>query len=173
MTISLKALTLDCRYFRGDLPCKPHKQHGVHCVDDTGKDCQYYDPTNKKILIIKLGAIGDVIRTTPLLHKLKEVNPRAEIWWLTLSPDVLPRKWIDVVLSFTPQSVVTLRATHFDTIYCLDKDKEACALNLTLSADVKKGYTLENGKCVPINHDAEHKYLTGVFDDISKVNTKS
>ena len=38
-------------------------------------DCSYYDPVDKKILIIKLGAIGDVIRTTPLLHKLKATYP--------------------------------------------------------------------------------------------------
>ncbi len=173
MTISVAQLKRDCRSFRGDLPCKPHKLHGVHCVDDEGKTCEYFDPTGKRILIIKLGAIGDVIRTTPLLRKLKEVEPSAEIWWLTLSPEVLPKKWIDVLLPFTPQSLATLQATTFDTIYCLDKDKDACALNLMLTSRVKKGYTLENGKCVPVNKDAEHKYLTGVFDDISKANTKS
>ena len=173
MTISVAQLKRDCRSFRGDLPCKPHKLHGVHCVDAHGKDCEYYDPTGKRILIIKLGAIGDVIRTTPLLRKLKEVEPDAEIWWLTLSPEVLPKQWIDVLLPFTPQSLATLQATKFDTIYCLDKDKDACALNLMLTARSKKGYTLENGKCIPIDTEAEHKYLTGVFDDISKANTKS
>ncbi|HMD13152.1 MAG TPA: glycosyltransferase family 9 protein, partial [Bacteroidota bacterium] len=173
MTISVAQLKRDCRSFRGDLPCKPHKLHGVHCVDEKGTTCEYYDPTGKRILIIKLGAIGDVIRTTPLLRKLKEAEPDAEIWWLTLSPEVLPKQWIDVLLPFTPQSLATLQATAFDTIYCLDKDKDACALNLMLASRVKKGYTLENGKCVPVNNDADHKYLTGVFDDISKANTKS
>ena len=56
----------DCRFFRGDVPCKPHKQHGVHC-----SECKYYEKIDKNILIIKLGAIGDVIRTTPLLRRLK------------------------------------------------------------------------------------------------------
>src|ERR1700690_260209 len=129
MKISLSQLKTDCRHFRGDLPCKPHKLHGVHCVDSNGATCGYYDQTGKKILIIKLGAIGDVIRTTPLLRKLKEVEPGAEIWWLTHSPDVLPKQWIYVLLPFTPQSLATLQATTFDTIYCLDKDKDACALN--------------------------------------------
>jgi hypothetical protein len=32
--------------------------------------------------------------------------------------------------------------------------------------------TLKEGKCVPIDQAAENKYLTGVFDDISKANTK-
>src|SRR5207249_851233 len=65
-------LKFDCRFFRGDIPCSPHKEHGVHCVDADGNSCPYYDPTTKRFLVTKLGAIGDVIRTTPLLHKLKE-----------------------------------------------------------------------------------------------------
>ncbi len=172
MNLSVKDIKYDCRYFRGDIPCKPSKEHGVHCVDDNGNDCQYYDQVNKRILIIKLGALGDVIRTTPLLHKLKEVEPRAEIWWLTLESSVVPKS-VDCILSFTPQSLATLYTTTFDTIYCLDKDREACALTAQLTARVKKGFTLQDGKCVPIDAAAEHKYLTGVFDDISKKNTKS
>ena len=170
--ITVRDLKYDCRYFHGDIPCKPHKEHDVHCIDQDGNDCQYYDPVGKKILIIKLGAMGDVIRTTPLLRKLKEVEPRAEIWWLTLTPEILPKN-IDYVLPFTPQSITTLQAVTFDVIYNLEKDKEACALCLQLSTPVKKGFTLRYGKCVPIDASAEQKYLTGVFDDVSKANTKS
>ena len=172
MKLTVNHLKRDCRSFRGDLPCKPHKQHGVHCVDSRGKDCAYYEPVRRRILIIKLGALGDVIRTTTLLRKLKKDDPKAEIWWLTLSPDVLPRG-IDVVLAFTPQSLATLEAVSFDALYNLDKEKEACALTARLSAKVKKGFTLVDGKAAPIDRDAEHKYLTGVFDDLSKANTKS
>ena len=62
----------DCRHFQGDVPCGPHKDEGVHCAD-----CSYYDQIKMRILIIKLGAIGDVIRTPPLLHKLKAEHPDA------------------------------------------------------------------------------------------------
>ncbi len=170
-TLKETALKTDCRYFRGDLPCKPHKKFGVHCVDEKGKDCSHYDPISKRILIIKLGAIGDVIRTTPLLRKLKESEPHAEVWWLTLTPDVVPSS-VDVILPFTPQSIATLSAIDFDVIYNLDKDKEACALCSTLSGKIKKGFTLRNGKCIPIDSAAEHKYITGLFDDLSQQNTK-
>ncbi|MBI5216672.1 MAG: glycosyltransferase family 9 protein [Ignavibacteriae bacterium] len=164
-------LKRDCRHFRADVPCKPHKQHGVHCVDGKGNACTYYDKVGKRILIIKLGAIGDVIRTTPLLHKLKQVESDAEIWWLTYSPDVVPKS-VDVILTYTAQSLAILQATPFDILYNLDKDKEASALCSLLKAKTKKGYTFKNGKCIPINEAAEHKYLTGVFDDVSKANTK-
>ncbi len=170
--ISLSQVRRDCRHFRGDVPCRPHKEHGVHCVDHRGEPCPHYDPASRRILIIKLGAIGDVIRTTPLLRKLKDIEPAAEIWWLTHTPEVIPSS-VDVLLPFNAQSVATLHAVSFDVLYNLDKDREACALSSTIPASVKKGFTLENGKCVPIDTAAEHKYLTGIFDDVSKANTKS
>ncbi len=169
---ALESLKVDCRFFRGDVPCRPHKQEGVHCVDEQGRDCPFYEKLTSRILILKLGAIGDVIRTTPLLHKLKAVYPQAQSWWLTLTPDVVPRV-VDVVLPFTPQNLATLNATRFDLLLNLDKDREACALAATLRADVKKGFALKDGKPAPIDRDAAHKYLTGVFDDLSKENTKS
>jgi heptosyltransferase-2 len=172
MNILAKDLKRDCRHFRGDVPCLPHKQYAIHCIDEEGRDCQHYQPTGKKILIIKLGAIGDVIRTTPLLRKLKEVEPAAEIWWLTRTPEVVPQE-VDCLLPLALESLIILRAVTFDVVYNLDKDKEACAICATLAARMKRGFTLENGKAVPFDAAAEHKYLTGVFDDLGKANTKS
>jgi heptosyltransferase-2 len=160
-------LKTDCRYFRGDVPCKPHKQHSVHC-----ESCTYYESIDKNILIIKLGAIGDVIRTTPLLHRLKKEYPHAKIWWLTLTPEMLP-DFVDVRMKFTLENVVALRSVKFDILLNLDKDHEACALALQIAADVKKGFILKNGACAPADKDAEAKFLTGVFDDTNRANTKS
>lgn len=157
----------DCRFFKGDIPCKYHKQEGINC-----EDCEYYEPVSRKILIIKLGAIGDVIRTTPLLRKLKDIYPSAEITWLTHFPEVIP-SLVDYTLKFELKNILALLATHFDILYNLDKDKEACALAKMIDADVKKGFTLESGKCAPIDKDAEHKWLTGLFDDVNRANTKS
>ena len=42
-----------------------------------------------KILFIKLGAIGDVIRTTPLLEKYKKVYGNCHFTWITHSPAYL------------------------------------------------------------------------------------
>lgn len=172
MTINARQLKTDCRAFRGDIPCLPHKEHGVHCTDANGNDCAYYDQMRKHILIIKLGALGDVIRTTPLLRKLKEAEPRARVWWLTNTPEIVPNT-VDLILPFTPQSIVTLMGTDFDIIYSLDKDREAASLCAQLRAPVKKGFTWKDGRCAPLDAVAAHKYLTGVFDDLSKANTKS
>lgn len=156
----------DCRHFRGDIPCAPHKREGVHCAD-----CSYYDATDRNILIIKLGAIGDVIRTTPLLHRLKREYPGARIWWLTLTPEVLPPQ-VDRKLRFDMAGVISLLAISFDLVINLDKDREACAIADRVHASVKRGFTLRNGVCAPIDEEARHKFLTGIFDDLNQSNTK-
>jgi heptosyltransferase-2 len=161
-------LHTDCTYFRGDIPCRPHKQHGVHC-----DNCNYYKPLTKSILIIKLGAVGDVIRTTPLLHHIHKNYPESAVWWLTLTPDIVPST-VNTVLKFSPESCLILQAMKFDILINLDKDLEACALASVITAKEKKGFLLSsNGKPTPADSNAEHKFNTGIFDDISQSNTKS
>jgi ADP-heptose:LPS heptosyltransferase len=166
------SLKTDCRSFRGDVPCWPHKTSGVHCIETDGTACAHYQRTSSNILIIKLGAIGDVIRTTPILHALKALHPEARFWWLTLSPEVVP-SLVDVILPFTARSLATLEGQHFDILINLDKDLEACSLATHLSARVKKGFVLSSGKPAPADNDAVHKFMTGVFDDLSRENRKS
>ena len=160
-------INIDCRFFKGDSPCKFHKGEGIHC-----EGCLYYQKITKRILIIKLGAIGDVIRTTPLLIKLKELYPQAEITWLTHTPEVVP-KIVDHILKFELKNILFLKSTRFDLLYNLDKDAEACALANQISVDVKKGFKLELGHCAPRDKDSEDKWLTGLFDDINRANPKS
>ena len=157
----------DCRYFRGDVPCEFHKLQGVKCYD-----CNIYNPINYKILIIKLGAIGDVIRTTPLLHKLKSEHPNAMIYWLTLTPEVLP-SIVDKPLKFGLESVLILQQINFNKAINLDKDPYATALMNTINSNEKYGFFMNNGAPAPCNSTAEEKYLTCLFDDVSKSNTKS
>jgi len=158
---------VDCRFFRGDRPCTFHKEEGVHC-----EGCPYYQKVIKQILIIKLGAIGDVIRTTPILYKLKELYPEAEITWITYTPEVVP-SIVDHPMNFELKNILLLRSIKFDLLYNLDKDLEACALANQVSADVKKGFKLEFGRCTPIDRNSEDKWLTGLFDDMNQANQKS
>ncbi len=157
----------DCRYFRGHIPCEPHKRLGVHC-----NGCPEYESQDIHVLVIKLGAIGDVIRTTPILSAIKREHPHARIYWLTNFPSVLP-SLVDVPLQFSLQDMTYLRAMSFDLLLNLDKDREACALASQIVARTKKGFGLSGGKAVPFDAAAQKKYLTGVFDDINKANKLS
>jgi len=170
--MKLKDVKINCRHLRGDIPCKPNKLYGVHCLDEKGSDCIYYNPTKEKILIIKLGAIGDVIRTTPLLESLKKDFPQAKIYWLTKTPSIVPDS-ADTILEFNPEGITFLQSLEFDYIFNLDKDKEACGLTNILNAKNKRGYIIKDGVPYPADKNAEHKYLTGLFDDISISNKKN
>lgn len=158
----------DCRHFRGDIPCAPNKREGVHC-----DGCTYYDPVDENILIIKLGAAGDVLRTTPLLTPLRKQHPRARIWWLTHSPELVPHSVVDRVLTWKSEHLEILHALHFSRVLNLDKDHYACALASSLKADKKDGFVLgKYGEAEPANERANAKFVTGVFDDVSLQNKK-
>ena len=157
----------DCKYFKGDRPCEPHKERGVHCGN-----CFHYSPIDGRILIIKLGQLGDVIRTTPILRKIWSLYPTKEVWWVTKYPEAVPEK-VDVILPFDSTGILPIMATNFDWAVNLDKDREACALLNLVPAEDKSGFRLLEGKIYPQDEAARCKYVTGVFDDISKQNKKS
>ncbi len=157
----------DCVHFRGHIPCAPNKRDGSTCPT-----CSHYRARSKRILIIKLGATGDVIRTTPLLHLIEQQHPGAEVWWLTETPAVVPDV-VHHVLPMNLDSVLRLQGTPFDVVYSLDKDPHACALASSLQATMIYGFVLRDGVPAPANSLANHKFVTGIFDDVSKANTLS
>ncbi len=158
----------DCRHFRGDVPCAPHKREGVHC-----DGCPHYDPIATRVLVIKLGAIGDVIHTTPILHRLRRDHPRGHLTWLTDFPEVVPSPPVDLVMRPDLAALLQLGITEFDLLLNLDKDARACAIAVRVPARVKKGFVMRQGLAAPADADAEPKFATGIFDDVSKANRRS
>jgi heptosyltransferase-2 len=166
----------DCLYFKGDIPCKPHKEFGYHC-----EDCPKYNRVSDTILIIKLGAIGDVIRTTPLLSRIRKEHPNAHITWITYSPDILPtgqadlgKSLVDRILNVSVENIEFLKNISFDWLINLDKDAIAISLTNSINAKRKSGFTIDEfGHAKPIATEAEkHKWETGLFDDLNKQNSK-
>lgn len=158
----------DCKFFRGDVPCSPHKNIGVPC-----ENCTSYVKVDCKILIIKLGAAGDVIRTTPLILKIKNLYPSAYIVWLTEHPGLVPQI-IDETLIYSNKNIFWLLNQKWDIVYNLDKEKGAISILEQIKSSNKYGFGMDLfGRCQPINNAANNKFLTGIFDDISKNNKKS
>ena len=162
----LNLLKLDCRFLKGDIPCIWNKLEGSTC-----DYCEHYEKITHRFLIIKTGAIGDVIRTTPLIERLKKTYPGCHITWVTLSLEILPDT-VDLKLIFNGPSILYLVAfDNYDKIFSLDKDREPCALASMLKNGEKFGYCVnKHGIPYPVNEHANHKYLTGVFDQDSKKN---
>jgi ADP-heptose:LPS heptosyltransferase len=124
-----------------------------------------------KILFIKLGAIGDVIRTTPLIEKYKNEYGDCHFSWITHSPQVVPKDEVDLVYKWNEASVSFLANQDFDIAINLDKDKEACMLLSHVDAKDKFGFIWKDGHINIASDKAEHKLITGLFDHISKKNT--
>ena len=161
-------IKFDCRHFRGEIPCKPNKLRDKVCPT-----CDEYDKVQTRILIIKLGAIGDVMRSTPLLTRFKNDYPGPHITWITHTPEILPKDFIDEICKFDFASVYKIENTEYDIAINLDKDKEACMLLKNVKAKRKFGFIWENNHVAPATPHAEHKLITGAFDNISKENSKN
>jgi len=160
-------VNLDCLFFKGYKPCKFHKKYGVHC-----SDCDYYKPFNKKILIIKIGGMGAVVRATPILHKINEVYPNSKIFWLTAYPEIVPKMDNLFAFKYSFESVSILKNIKFDFIFSFDKDLDSCSLAKEINADIKKGFSQDNGVILPFDKDSFDKFKLGLFDDLMKLNDK-
>jgi heptosyltransferase-2 len=81
-----------------------------------------------RILIIKLGALGDVIRTTTVLKPLKKRFPDSWISWITQEnafPFFNGNRYVDSVLTLE-QARLALSGAEFDLVLSLDDELEAC-----------------------------------------------
>lgn len=165
------SINTDCRFFKGDRPCKFHKEQGVHC-----SKCQYYEPVRCRILIIKLDAIGDVLRTTHILKPLKERYQGAQITWITRSESVplfINNPLIDRVFDIE-QAFFVLYTDKFDVVINLDASPLSSRLATVAKGVEKLGFVYhEKGYVYPINSEAVEWFLMGIFDGIKRENKKT
>lgn len=159
----------DCRFFKGERPCQPYKL----C-----ESCADYNPMGKRILIIKLGAIGDVLRTTPLLTQIRKKWPDSFITWLTFPEalDVLEyNPLIDRLFAYNLSSILRLEVESFDLVLSLDKMAETTALVTKIKAGEKKGFYMgDKGELLPLNKESEYAYRLSLDDKLKfKENKKT
>jgi heptosyltransferase-2 len=163
-------LKTDCRHFRPDRPCAPHKAHGVVCATCT----EFYDPITSRLLVVKLAAVGDVLRTTCLLPGIRRRWPRAHVTWVT-SPAAAPlfagNPLVDRVLSFSGSAPIELLTEQFDVIINPDAAADACALAHVAHGRERLGFNVDaRGTPLPLSAAAERWLEMGVRDDKKKAN---
>ncbi len=155
------AIAPDCRHYRGDKPCL----HNRLC-----QGCGHYDPFAHRLCIIKLGALGDVIRTLCILPELRRRYAEAHITWVSLPSGcrmIQGHPLIDRVLGFDALTAMMLSQESFDTVICLDKEPAPCALAMSLFAKRKLGVGLSpQGTPVPLNPEAEGYFHLGLSDEL-------
>lgn len=161
----------DCRSYRGSMPCAPHKRDGRTC-----DACADYDPIRARVLIVKLGAMGDVLRTTSLLAPLRSRWPSAHITWIT-EPAAMPvlagHPLIDRIVS-PADAVPVLLVERFDVVYGLEADPQSAVLATLARANAKAGFTCDDrGVVAPANDSAAAWWLMGLDDRRKRENRRT
>jgi len=82
-----------------------------------------------RIALIKLGALGDVVRTTSLVPGLKRLEPEVELTWIT-DPAAVPLVGYhpDIAFVRTPDEPGAWRDVAYDWVISLDDGRVACHL---------------------------------------------
>lgn len=165
-------LKLDCSYFPGDRPCKYHKEYGIKC-----DNCEHYIAIKSKILIIKLDAIGDVLRTTSILAPLKNKYPDAHITWCTRKEAkelFINNELVNEVIFVNDDSEYRLAVERFNIVINLDTSKISSAIAANAIGEKKVGFILnEMGSVVPTSEAAKEWLLMSAFDDYKAANKMS
>lgn len=161
----------NCKRFTGYKPCFPDH----NCWEDGCKECI---PGGKKLLIINLDAMGDVVMTTAQLHGLKRKYPESTIYWITLkiaAPLLHNNPLIDHVFDYSFESLSILEQIEFDVVMNVDKSQRSGAIAMKMKAKEKLGFGInENGKIYPFNKGANYNYLLGMDDHLKfKVNQRT
>jgi len=176
----LSGLKSDCWRYNGYKPCG---------VQFTCEGCTSYETWPAHIAIVKLGALGDVVRTTPLLVGLAKkygrrlgddaiVPPR--ILWVTQGEiaNVLKRHPLvhEVVDVDKPAATLSLAGREpFDLVLCLDKEPEALGAAAMLPARKRMGFARSALGGMTVANAASWRLLKLGLDDVEKfrLNTMS
>lgn len=165
-------LKSDCTYFKGDRPCSYNKNEGIMC-----NNCKHYMPISFKILIIKLDAIGDVLRTTSILQPLKKKYPSSYIQWCTRqnASDLFKNNsLVDEVITIEDDAPFRIKAESYDIVINLDTSKISSAIATCTTAKQKIGFVLNKMGYVEPATAASNVWLEmSAFDQFKKENKKS
>lgn len=151
----------DCRHYRGDRPCAAGGECG---------GCAQYRRFGHRILIIKWGARGDTLRTTPVLRALHARWPDAHVSWLT-APESVPllahNPLVDRVYAFDALGVAALLPQTFDLLLSFDKEPGALGMAMQVRATEKRGFAMtEHGALTVFNPASRYALQLGVDDDL-------
>jgi heptosyltransferase-2 len=169
---SFMMLQVNCRHFPGSRPCRFNKETGQTCPD-----CPHYQPKGKRILITKLDALGDVLRTTALLPGLKAKYPDSYIVWITKAgaADLFKHNpYVDELWLAETEALPRLQIEEFDLVINTDADKWTASLAAAARTKERLGMTLDSqGNIVPTTVEAEEWLQMGAFDHLKKANQKT
>lgn len=151
---------IDCRFFNGYKPC------GRHATCESG--CPAYQKRGAQVLLIHLGALGAVVRSTALLAPIRRRNPGAQITWITEAPAhrlFQGHPQVDRVLTTSESDLLELSVLEFDVAYIVDKSAKAWGIFKRTRAQQVFGFqALSTGAIAPITPAAQELWSLGLDD---------
>ena len=164
----------DCKSFLGNYACEIMTSENLKDCEG----CKFYEPYSKKILIIKLGAMGDVLRTTPILAALKKkYRSDIHITWLVKEeslPLLQKNPHIDKILIYNSENLLRLRHEKFNILINLDIETAATLISNEVNAGKKFGYYFHKDSHPAFYNKAAEYYLNRVFSNyVNKNNRKT
>lgn len=128
-------------------------------------------------MIIKLGAMGDALRSKCLLSGLKKKFPESWITWLTQkgTESIVRDPLVNEIRIMDAEGILALEGRTFDHLICLDKDPSAISLSKKLNALKRYGYAPTKYNTVTVwNEGSHHALRLGLSDDLKYYqNTKT
>ena len=165
-------LRSDCRHFPGDRPCRFHKKTGVTC-----SDCPHFAERGTGVLIVKLDALGDVLRTTSVLPSLHRTYDPCHVTWVTSGAAMdlfVGNAMVDEVLDVAGGALPMLLARDFDLVINPDASPRACAIATAARGKRKHGFVLSpEGHVKALGGAAREWLLMGSFDQVKRENRRT
>lgn len=161
----------DCLYFRGDRPCVWHKQEGAFCI------CAQYVRQRGNVLVIKLDAMGDVLRTTCLLGPIVRRWAGHRVTWIT-RPESIPllerNPHVTDIVPYGSDALLHLGSRSFDVVINLDAGRISSGMAAMANGLVKIGFLLDPAGYVTATNAAAEEWLRmGVFDNLKSANRRT
>lgn len=163
-----------CKKFSGYKPCISYK----NCLENGCQLDTDQTKTGKKILVISLDALGNVLLNTSILPSLKKKYPESTVYWITMKsakPILQNNRFIDHIYVWNDEDRMILRNIDFDILFNSDKSMYACAFANEVDAKDKYGFLLDkDGKIIPANKSAMYNYNLGIDDEMKfRINNRS
>jgi len=114
-------------------------------------------PIQRRVLIVLMGAIGDVIRALPLLGRIRQAWPDAYIGWAVepkSEPLLRGHRWTDKLIIYdrsqAPWTFIPflrkIRSEHFDLVLDLQRHLKSGLISITSGAPERFGFAPANSK---------------------------
>ncbi len=151
----------DCRLFTGYKPCR------WQCECD---GCEHYRPKRPQVLVVRVHQLGNVVKSSPIVHALHKRYDDPWIAWLTspaAAPLVRSNPLVNEVIEYSWEALPLLVQRKFDLVVSLEADGAEAALAQMVPATERLGFGLhESGSLMPVNEQSRPYVALSLSDEL-------